>query len=222
MASSPTRAPCAACKYLRRKCVPTCVFAPYFPQDRPGRFTCVHRIFGASNVSKILNDLDPVHHRRAADSLVYEAQLRLHDPVYGCVWLMALLQEILQDVNQRIHGAKTKLTALTQYGSTRNAAMNVANPFFDQNLAGHFRAAAAPPRQPTDIIRNGRASSASAYAPQIVEAHQRWNFLPGLDTQRENQALHPMGNGGGGGGSSDAAAASFSNHLVVQHPPCRS
>ncbi|CAA7399517.1 unnamed protein product [Spirodela intermedia] len=157
MASSPTRAPCAACKYLRRKCVPTCVFAPYFPQDRPGRFTCVHRIFGASNVSKILNDLDPVHHRRAADSLVYEAQLRLHDPVYGCVWLMALLQEILQDVNQRIHGAKTKLTALTQPRRAISQPPGAANTAAGyRGEAHHGDAVAAGGARPRDVRRGGR------------------------------------------------------------------
>lgn len=46
--------PCAACKLLRRKCVEDCVFAPYFPAKEPYKFAIVHKIFGASNVSKML------------------------------------------------------------------------------------------------------------------------------------------------------------------------
>ncbi|CAN6328226.1 unnamed protein product, partial [Urochloa humidicola] len=51
--SGGTGSPCAACKFLRRKCQPDCVFAPYFPPDNPQKFVHVHRVFGASNVTKI-------------------------------------------------------------------------------------------------------------------------------------------------------------------------
>ena len=46
--------PCAACKLLRRRCAQDCVFAPYFPADEPQKFANVHKVFGASNVSKML------------------------------------------------------------------------------------------------------------------------------------------------------------------------
>ena len=47
-------APCAACKLLRRRCGEECVFAPYFPADQPHKFANVHKVFGASNVNKML------------------------------------------------------------------------------------------------------------------------------------------------------------------------
>lgn len=46
--------PCAACKLLRRRCAKDCVFAPHFPADDPQKFASVHKVFGASNVSKML------------------------------------------------------------------------------------------------------------------------------------------------------------------------
>lgn len=46
--------PCASCKLLRRRCAEDCTFAPYFPPDDPHKFAIVHKIFGASNVSKML------------------------------------------------------------------------------------------------------------------------------------------------------------------------
>nr|GMD67400.1 LOB domain-containing protein 4-like [Ipomoea batatas] len=46
--------PCAACKLLRRRCAKDCVFAPYFPADEPHKFASVHKVFGASNVNKLL------------------------------------------------------------------------------------------------------------------------------------------------------------------------
>lgn len=46
--------PCAACKSLRRKCTRECIFLPYFPRDDPEKFARVHKVFGASNVAKML------------------------------------------------------------------------------------------------------------------------------------------------------------------------
>ena len=45
---------CAACKYLRRRCGHGCVLAPYFPASRPRRYANGHRVFGASNVARLL------------------------------------------------------------------------------------------------------------------------------------------------------------------------
>lgn len=46
--------PCAACKILRRRCAEKCVLAPYFPPNDPLKFTTAHRVFGASNIIKLL------------------------------------------------------------------------------------------------------------------------------------------------------------------------
>ena len=46
--------PCASCKLLRRRCTKDCIFAPFFPADDPHKFAIVHKVFGASNVSKML------------------------------------------------------------------------------------------------------------------------------------------------------------------------
>ncbi|MCO5610910.1 hypothetical protein L7F22_065154 [Adiantum nelumboides] len=54
MSNINTSTPCAACKLLRRRCAPECPFAPYFSPHEPQRFASVHKIYGASNVSKML------------------------------------------------------------------------------------------------------------------------------------------------------------------------
>ncbi|GKE15359.1 LOB domain-containing protein 24-like protein [Tanacetum coccineum] len=65
---------CAVCKYFRRRCPPECIFAPYFPANNPQRFAYVHRLYGASNVGKMLEEL-PVHLRGdAMEALCYEAK----------------------------------------------------------------------------------------------------------------------------------------------------
>lgn len=49
-----TTTPCAACKLLRRRCAQECPFSPYFSPHEPHKFASVHKVFGASNVSKLL------------------------------------------------------------------------------------------------------------------------------------------------------------------------
>uniref|UniRef100_A0A803L8H7 LOB domain-containing protein n=1 Tax=Chenopodium quinoa TaxID=63459 RepID=A0A803L8H7_CHEQI len=90
--SSSYNSPCAACKFLRRKCMPGCIFAPYFPPEEPQKFANVHKIFGASNVTKLLNELLPHQREDAVNSLAYEAEARVRDPVYGCVGAISYLQ----------------------------------------------------------------------------------------------------------------------------------
>ncbi|KAK1258945.1 LOB domain-containing protein 10 [Acorus gramineus] len=101
--------PCAACKLLRRKCASCCAFAPHFPADQPHKFSYVHRVFGASNVSKILQDLPPHYRQEAADSLIYEAEQRLRDPVYGCVGNICLLNQHLEQIRHHLSLAKAEL-----------------------------------------------------------------------------------------------------------------
>ncbi|KAK9103550.1 hypothetical protein Sjap_020804 [Stephania japonica] len=89
--------PCGACKFLRRKCVVGCIFAPYFDSEQgAAHFAAVHKVFGASNVSKLLLHI-PVHKRPdAVLTICYEAQSRLRDPVYGCVaHIFALQQQVV-------------------------------------------------------------------------------------------------------------------------------
>ncbi|KAK9147579.1 hypothetical protein Scep_006336 [Stephania cephalantha] len=81
----------------RRKCVVGCIFAPYFDSEQGAvHFAAVHKVFGASNVSKLLLHI-PVHKRPdAVLTICYEAQSRLRDPVYGCVaHIFALQQQVV-------------------------------------------------------------------------------------------------------------------------------
>ncbi|MQM13379.1 hypothetical protein Taro_046304 [Colocasia esculenta] len=91
--ASRTGFPCGACKYLRRKCAVGCVFAPYFCSEQGSEwFAAVHRVFGASNASKLLMHVPPADRCEAAVTMAYEAQTRLKDPVYGCVAHIFALQ----------------------------------------------------------------------------------------------------------------------------------
>lgn len=92
--AAPASAPCGACKFLRRKCISGCIFAPHFGSDQgAARFAAVHKVFGASNVSKLLLHIPVNRRHEAVVTIFYEAQARLSDPVYGCVSTILALQQ---------------------------------------------------------------------------------------------------------------------------------
>ncbi|KAG2240866.1 hypothetical protein Bca52824_094973 [Brassica carinata] len=113
-----TGSPCGACKFLRRKCASDCIFAPYFSSEQgAARFAAIHKVFGASNVSKLLLNV-PIHDRcEAVVTIAYEAQARLHDPVYGCVSHLRGLQAQVMQMKAQIAGHQTSAA-----GDLRNSS----------------------------------------------------------------------------------------------------
>ncbi|OEL20806.1 LOB domain-containing protein 12 [Dichanthelium oligosanthes] len=107
--SSGSSSPCASCKLLRRRCTQECVFAPYFPPEDPHKFAIVHKVFGASNVSKMLQELPAQQRADAVSSLVYEANARMRDPVYGCVGAISYLQQQISQLQMQLALAKAEI-----------------------------------------------------------------------------------------------------------------
>ena len=50
-------------------------------------------MFGVANVTKMLHELPPPHREDCVNSLAYEADARVQDPVYGCVGSISVLQQ---------------------------------------------------------------------------------------------------------------------------------
>lgn len=126
--SSYSNPPCAACKFLRRKCLPDCVFAPYFPPEEPQKFANVHKIFGASNVSKLLNEVHPHQREDAVNSLAYEAEARMKDPVYGCVGAISVLQRQVIRLQKELDATNADLMRHACNEMAGNSALPGANP----------------------------------------------------------------------------------------------
>ncbi|VVA31356.1 PREDICTED: LOB [Prunus dulcis] len=103
-------APCGACKFLRRKCISGCIFAPHFGSDQgAARFAAVHKVFGASNVSKLLLHIPLNRRQDAVVTISYEAQARLADPVYGCVSTILALQQQVASLQAELAMVQTQL-----------------------------------------------------------------------------------------------------------------
>nr|GMD59168.1 LOB domain-containing protein 24-like [Ipomoea batatas] len=110
--SSSSNSRCAACKQLRRRCPSDCIFLPYFPPMDPQRFSFVHRIFGASNVAKMLQKVEEYERGDVAESLYYEARCRIQDPVYGCVGIITILHEQIYDFQCQLAKVEAKIQAV--------------------------------------------------------------------------------------------------------------
>ncbi|CAK9179960.1 unnamed protein product [Ilex paraguariensis] len=87
---------CAACKYQRRKCAPDCILAPYFPHDRQRQFLNAHKLFGVSNITKIIRNLDQPDKDEAMRTIIIQSDVRANDPVGGCYRIIRELQRLIE------------------------------------------------------------------------------------------------------------------------------
>ncbi|XP_061358832.1 LOB domain-containing protein 27-like [Gastrolobium bilobum] len=106
---------CAACKYQRRKCTPECLLAPYFPADQPKIFQNVHKLFGVSNITKLLKILEPTQKKIAMDSIIIQANYRDKYPVHGCWEEICRLQYQIWLVEEELHAVYQQLEMFRQH-----------------------------------------------------------------------------------------------------------
>ncbi|KAK9758051.1 hypothetical protein RND81_01G203300 [Saponaria officinalis] len=117
--------PCGACKYLRRKCVKGCVFAPYFDSEQgTGHFAAVHKVFGASNASKLILRVPPHKRLDTVVTLCYEALSRVRDPVYGSLSHIFSLQQQVVNMQAELAFVQARLSTLQRLPQTTFPMVN--------------------------------------------------------------------------------------------------
>lgn len=175
--------PCAACKFLRRKCGPGCIFAPYFPPEEPQKFVNVHKIFGASNVTKLLNDIHPHQREDAVNSLAYEAEARVRDPVYGCVGAIIFLQTQVHRLQKDLDAANADLIyyACNEIPTSSAAAAVYAVPL--------------PQQRPIEFSRGIVNEGESSFYHPSTYSHDTSYILP----WNYDNPFGDINQGGGGG-----------------------
>ncbi|KAE8726979.1 LOB domain-containing protein 15 [Hibiscus syriacus] len=166
-----TITPCAACKLLRRKCPEECPFSPYFSPHEPHKFAAVHKVFGASNVSKMLMEVPESQRADAANSLVYEANLRLRDPVYGCMGAIVTLQQQMLTLQAELNAVRAEILKYKFREVTSTTSHNHA-AFISAGGAVLIAAPSSPlpptpppvpPRTPPSIVFSLSSTSNSLY-----------------------------------------------------------
>ncbi|XP_057756148.1 LOB domain-containing protein 18-like [Arachis stenosperma] len=210
--------PCGACKFLRRKCAPGCVFAPYFDPDQGATyFASVHKVFGASNVGKLLSKI-PVHKRLdAVITICYEAQARMRDPVYGCVGQIFTLQ-------QQVLALQAELSFLQNHLATMEIrqpppipptqGMPTSTVFSVADLPMVVGVASATLSMPATFDPSSHFDLAMAQASWAV--YQRAM----MDPRQYMAVANPIGPTAGGGVDLQTVARELINrHVPPQAPP---
>ncbi|KAI3468126.1 hypothetical protein Pfo_024789 [Paulownia fortunei] len=93
---------CAACKHQRRRCTPNCPLAPYFPANKQQDFLKVHKLFGVSNIVKLLKEMPQHEKQNAMTSVIIQADIRAKDPVGGC-------HRLIRELEKAIHNCRLEL-----------------------------------------------------------------------------------------------------------------
>uniref|UniRef100_M1CZR7 LOB domain-containing protein n=1 Tax=Solanum tuberosum TaxID=4113 RepID=M1CZR7_SOLTU len=157
--------PCAACKLLRRRCAEECPFSPYFSPLEPHKFAAVHKVFGASNVSKLL--MVPVGQRAdAANSLVYEANVRLRDPVYGCMGAISTLQQQIQNLQVELNTIRAEILRY-KYREAANSLIASISTSVAPELPQAPPTPPPPPPPPSMVVVSSSSSSASSTSSNL-------------------------------------------------------
>lgn len=110
---------CSSCKHQRKKCDETCELAPYFPANRYQEFQNAHRLFGVSNMLKIMNAVVEPHQRKAAaESILMEGNARRNDPVHGCLGIARILKSQIKFYEKQLDVVNQRLAFFRQREST--------------------------------------------------------------------------------------------------------
>ncbi|KDP21035.1 hypothetical protein JCGZ_21506 [Jatropha curcas] len=80
---SSNRHGCAACKHQRRKCNDNCLLKPCFGLERIEEFQAAQRVFGISNLNKMIKSLQAQDRHKAIESVIWEASIWKKDPING-------------------------------------------------------------------------------------------------------------------------------------------
>lgn len=172
-----TITPCAACKLLRRRCAEECPFSPYFSPHEPHKFAAVHKVFGASNVSKMLMEVPESQRADAANSLVYEANLRLRDPVYGCMGAIVTLQQQMQNLQSELNAIRAEILKYKIREVTNSNILPSTHPHTHTHAtlvsggAVSVAASSSPlPPPPSIVVSTSSSSSASSLYTSATSA----------------------------------------------------
>ncbi|KAG8370774.1 hypothetical protein BUALT_Bualt13G0018500 [Buddleja alternifolia] len=197
MASATTGSPCGACKFLRRKCAADCIFAPYFCSEQgPARFAAIHKVFGASNVSKLLLHVPVPDRCEAVVTIAYEAQARIRDPVYGCVSHIFALQQQVVYLQAQLMQVKAQMAQNLIDQSSRNAenqwlggsmgAANIGSSPFPNYFPNYMNNYPISPQSSLDSIEHHQNDGINGMQ-EIQSRDEVASFQPYISKKRPSQ-----------------------------------
>ncbi|XAR69247.1 hypothetical protein NMG60_11000762 [Bertholletia excelsa] len=127
---------CAACRYQRRRCPPDCVLAPYFPANRENDFLNVQRLFGVSNITKVIQTVKPLDRDIAAKCMISHATIRSMDPVGGCYGIICELQRQIERCKDELDLVLYQLSICKAESTQQNVIEESRSMFLNPDCFG--------------------------------------------------------------------------------------
>ncbi|XP_026416250.1 LOB domain-containing protein 1-like [Papaver somniferum] len=168
--------PCAACKILRRRCGEKCILAPYFPPTEPLKFTTAHRVFGASNITKMLQELPESQRVDAVSSMVYEANWRIRNPVYGCAGTIYQLQKQVGDLQALLAKCQAEIISMQCQQAhfvgplcmeMKQSSLSSLQQDIDDFMSNKISTQSSSPDNNFDGLGFGEANTCSEWEPSL-------------------------------------------------------
>ncbi|GMY15705.1 LOB domain-containing protein 27 [Fagus crenata] len=161
---------CAACKYQRRKCSSDCPLALYFPPEQPKMFQNAHKLFGVSNILKIIKNLQPCQKAEAMRSIIYQSNIRDKFPVYGCWGYICQLQYQILQAEEELHAVHAQLEMYRQHHQHQISSLT-------DDMASQLELGMAPPSSNALSLFNHTSQPYNAMAAALPVSHEHsyWN-----------------------------------------------
>ncbi|XP_019424614.1 PREDICTED: LOB domain-containing protein 22-like [Lupinus angustifolius] len=167
---------CAACKYQRRKCAPDCILAPYFPHDRQRQFLNAHKLFGVSNITKIIKFLEPHEKDQAMRTIIYQSDMRANDPVGGCFRHIQDLQAQIEYYHAELELVLQQLAFVRAQAHQQQQSQHVYNPTMSNVNVGINGEDVMSASDPLSLY-NAPLTNQYHYISQVPQ-HEHYIMLP--------------------------------------------
>ncbi|XP_030518115.2 LOB domain-containing protein 27-like [Rhodamnia argentea] len=168
---------CAVCKFQRRKCHKECPLAPYFPADQPKMFQNAHRLFGVSNITKILKQAPPDLKQEAMQSVIFESNMRAQYPVHGCCWYIRRLLCQMHQMTEQLQQLHAQVAMIRDQISASASPSHYPPPPPAELQLGNVGADAIPTQQSfPDIFGENTKQSIISQQPYNHEPQNANHF----------------------------------------------
>ncbi|KAJ7970942.1 LOB domain-containing protein 2-like [Quillaja saponaria] len=106
-------------------------------------FENAHRLFGVSNIMKILKQVHPEQREEAMKSIIYESNMRARFPVHGCWGIIKQYELQLQQTVEELHFVNTNIAFYKEHchyqipSSPEDLQLGIPNaglPIYQQHL----------------------------------------------------------------------------------------
>ncbi|KAK3226058.1 hypothetical protein Dsin_005920 [Dipteronia sinensis] len=163
---------CAACKYQRRRCSSECPLKPYFPPDQPKMFQNAHKLFGVSNILKILKNLDADQKTEAMRSIIHQANIRDQYPVHGCMGVIKKLRDQIWLAEEELHAVLLQLDMYRQHYQQQ-----ISSSLPDDVVPSQLELGMAPPNNALSLFNHAPQpyNAVAAAALPIAQQHSYSN-----------------------------------------------